>query len=259
MTDNIVLYHGKGVQYYCTNNNTSVRQEGIFIYGKLCGACKIYWDDKLHYEGELSNGLKHGQGKSYHLSCIEFAGLFTNDKFSKGKLYWTNNYANNESVLPKLKFDGEFNAQNKYNGPGILYYQNGYIDYQGDWINGNRTGDGTSYYETTGSIEYLGKWLNDERHGIGILYDQSGTEIFNGLFSWNEISSSNIGTLENPPSPAMPNSALQSSSVFATASMITSQLLENVANIYHNSTVTHNSDNDDMPSLEDNNEMIDVD
>ena len=269
----LVIYHGKGIIYKNSNFNNFKYKEGNFLYGKLIGECNIYHNNcKLQYKGELLNDLRHGEGKLYFQSGkLEFNGLFQNDKFLKGKQYW--DVPLQSSQDSELKFNGEYNLQGQYtgngklyynnpnnsieyngifqygrfNGQGTLYYQNEHIDYQGTWINGKRSGNGTSHYESTGNIEYFGEWLTDERHGIGTLYDESGMGIFSGNFTYNEIAPNNE-SMANAPSAA-------SIIISTTNQNVNANLLENVDTIY--------GPINNIPVLENNNiqseEMEDVD
>ena len=51
-------------------------------------------------------------------------------------------YDNNSN---SIKYEGVF-ENNKYNGNGSLYFPNGNFAYQGDWVNGVKHGQGSSYY-----------------------------------------------------------------------------------------------------------------
>ena len=54
------------------------------------------------------------------------------------------------------------------NRKGILYYPNGNIIYEGEWINDYREGNG-KYILEDGQY-YIGHWKNDLRNGKGIVY-----------------------------------------------------------------------------------------
>jgi antitoxin component YwqK of YwqJK toxin-antitoxin module len=55
-----------------------------------------------------------------------------------------------------------------FNGKGTEYYSNGKIQYEGDYVNGNREGKGKYIWED--GQYFIGQWKNDLRNGKGILY-----------------------------------------------------------------------------------------
>merc|ERR1712023_125114 len=69
------------------------------------------------------------------------------------------------------KYVGPFENEKQHGKNGTCYYPDGKV-YQGEWVNGHRTGFGKmtkpdgSYYE--------GQWLDDQYHGRGTLYQLSG-------------------------------------------------------------------------------------
>ena len=103
-----------------------------------------------------------------------YKGSFKNDMFhGKGLLYFSNteNSTNTTTELQRqscVEFDGEF-YQNKKNGFGILYYQNGNIAYQGHFQNNCFSGEGTSYFKN-GKVNYDGYFLNGCRQGYGVAW-----------------------------------------------------------------------------------------
>ena len=67
-----------------------------------------------------------------------------------------------------------------YHGKGILYYPNGNIMYEGDFINNKRGGNGKYIWED-GSY-YIGQYKNSLRNGKGIYYYSNGNIKYNGEF-----------------------------------------------------------------------------
>ena len=65
-------------------------------------------------------------------------------------------------------------------GKGILYYKNGTIKYDGDFVNGRKEGNGKYIYED--GNYYIGEWLNNRKNGRGILYKSDGNIIYTGVF-----------------------------------------------------------------------------
>ena len=55
----------------------------------------------------------------------------------------------------------------KKNGNGILKSHNGTI-YDGQWIDGVKTGQG-AFYDSTTKVSYQGEWKEGKKNGYGIL------------------------------------------------------------------------------------------
>lgn len=96
------------------------------------------------------------------------------------------------SKTEKIKiYEGSFNVYQQYHGTGTLYYDNEGIQFQGDFINDLRNGNGTSYYYNKDiniqAIEYIGEWSDNAKYGQGTLFDETGAEIYSGEFIDNSI------------------------------------------------------------------------
>ena len=65
-------------------------------------------------------------------------------------------------------------------GKGILYYSNGNILYEGDFINDKPEGNGKYIWEN--GEYYIGQWKNGLRNGKGILYYSNGKIKYEGDF-----------------------------------------------------------------------------
>ena len=76
------------------------------------------------------------------------------------------------------------------NGRGILYYKNGNIKYEGDFVNGNYEGNG-KYYNENGEY-YIGQFKNSIRQGKGVIYTKDGNVKYDGEFI-NNIPKEKIG------------------------------------------------------------------
>ena len=70
---------------------------------------------------------------------------------------------------------------NQFHGKGILYYKDGKIEYDGDFIKGKREGKGKYIYED--GQYYIGQWVNNFKHGKGIEYYKNGTIKYVGDFN----------------------------------------------------------------------------
>ena len=65
-------------------------------------------------------------------------------------------------------------------GNGIIFYKNGKINYEGEFANDKKEGNG-KYIEENGDY-YIGQWLNDNKHGKGKEYYKNGEIKHEGQF-----------------------------------------------------------------------------
>lgn len=82
-----------------------------------------------------------------------------------------------------IKYVGDFNQKDLYEGFGIYYNEIGNKIYEGYWMNGLMEGKGIFYYK--GVVLQKGEWKNGKKHGYGIRY-QKGTNIIEYEGEWNE-------------------------------------------------------------------------
>ena len=75
-------------------------------------------------------------------------------------------------------------------GKGIIYYKNGNIKYEGDFINDKYEGNGKYIYES--GYYYICEWLNGNRYGKGIIYYKNGNIRYEGDFINGEYNNSCI-------------------------------------------------------------------
>ena len=165
---------------------------------------KIYDEDgNIKYEGEVRNGLYHGQGTLYLTDGAKYEGQFADGKFhGQGTLYidgeiqykgqWVNNASHGKGIEYDLngsyyegefefgkpngqgtryfangdKYEGEF-ADNNFHGEGIFYYADG-GKYVGEFKEGNKHGQGTRYWPD--GDKYIGQWKDDKKQGQGTYY-----------------------------------------------------------------------------------------
>ena len=160
-------------EYY---QNGDIRIENSYVEGEISNQ-KIYWQDNkvkyiVSYETDYCtliefNNLEEKIYEGRANNTLKYYGL--------GKLYENN----------QLKYDGNF-SNSLFQGRGILY-ENGLKIYEGDFENNLYWGNGISFYENSENIEYEGEWVNGCKHGQGTLYSDSGEIVYSGLFHNNEI------------------------------------------------------------------------
>ena len=143
---------------------------GIYIVHESNGIVKEYkgYNDTLRFEGEYKNGKRNGKGKEYYDGKLIFEGDYLNGKRNgKGKEY--------DSYNKKLIYEGEY-LNGKRNGKGKEYYDNGNIQFDGEYLDGKQI-IGTKY-DRDGKILYQ---LNNT-NGIGKEYVNSNELIFEGEY-----------------------------------------------------------------------------
>ena len=59
-----------------------------------------------------------------------------------------------------------------------------YLEYEGEYLNGQRNGKGKEYYGQ-GKIKFEGEYLNGQRYGKGKVYDDNGKISFEGEFLYD--------------------------------------------------------------------------
>lgn len=116
---------------------------------------------KIRYHG---NGY-HGNGREYHESGgLAFEGMHDHDRrVGINKSYYENG---------QVEYDGEWNR--KYHGRGKKYYEDGTLMYEGEWKEGARHGNGKAYWDN-GNLAFEGPWVNGVARGTGTRYDRSGS------------------------------------------------------------------------------------
>ena len=129
-----------------------------YINGKIEGNLVVY--DLLNnelFEGEYKNGEKYKGALRTYFDGINF-------------------------ILKRIVEVRE----GKISGKGKEYYKNKRLKYEGEYLNGIINGKGTLYYENSGYINYIGEFKNGEKHGLGKEYDKFGNVIYEGIFEEGE-------------------------------------------------------------------------
>ena len=157
-----------------------------------------YWNEDCLVEYELENERYYGvmkQGercyeivRSTYGAWVVLADLNNNEMSV---------YYNNELVCTKTgkgtvdldargrRWEGDLRGNEPF-GYGIVYDEEGQIEYNGFVINGIRSCYGKEYYVDLGIPLYEGCYSNNERYGRGRLYDRKGDVNSSGLWKENK-------------------------------------------------------------------------
>ena len=172
------MFHGKGELFY---KDGEIKYSGDFKnneieYGK-------YNYRSGYYIGQFKKWMYHGKGTLYYKNGkIKHKGEFKNNKFLK-KEYGNFNDKYEENVRYDYEDGTYYIGQTKNglrHGKGKMYYENGNILYDGDFIEDNEEGNGKYYYEN--GEYYIGDWGNSLRNGTGKLYYKNGNLKYEGDF-----------------------------------------------------------------------------
>lgn len=201
------LFHGKGIFHFCNGEyyegefkNGKQEGKGILYYSKFSKGEKDNEDLNITKENKIANN------KIYNLDTIDNLineNLDENNSNVQEITDISNYYYNSESNLDEnsiivntnfsikieIKFMG-FWKNNLFNGKGIYYYLDG-ERYEGDWINGKKTGIG-KLFSCYNKLKYSGQFENDMLHGKGIYFYSNG-DIYDG--DWNNCKREGKGIL----------------------------------------------------------------
>ena len=116
--------------------------------------------DIVKYEGEITNGVQHGQGTELYPDGSKYIGEYDDGKKNGHGTY---TYPTGSKYVGDWKY-GERNGQGTYTEP------NG-RKYVGEWMDGKPNGHGTQ--TLANGMKYVGKWKDGEEWN-GIIYRKNG-------------------------------------------------------------------------------------
>lgn len=67
-------------------------------------------------------------------------------------------------------------------GQGTLINLKSQAEYQGEWRDGHRHGQGTQYYDVEKKCFYQGEWHLSQRHGKGVMMYEAPDTFYQGTF-----------------------------------------------------------------------------
>ena len=70
----------------------------------------------------------------------------------------------------------------KPHGYGKIFYKDSTLWYDGNWKDGKKHGQGSSYSGSNNTLYYKGEWENDEINGYGKMYTDEGKPFYTGEF-----------------------------------------------------------------------------
>ncbi|GMH86193.1 hypothetical protein TL16_g10465 [Triparma laevis f. inornata] len=178
-------FHGHGT-LIISNFSTYT---GSFLSGKKAGQGQIHYKNLTSYTGEFENDMYSGLGTFYNSEGVkEFVGTW-----KLGSKYYGCDYFNDGF------YKGYF-LEDKYHGRGI--YSNGKEEYEGEYVNGMRTGfgkltrvdvikeggfrenrelDGDWLILYKDGSKFAGECVGGEPEGRGILKYSNG-DVYSGMF-----------------------------------------------------------------------------
>ena len=126
----------------------------------------------------------------YDFISLDYNNYFHYKNAENISTYCLENYSfidkpnNSETKGKNIFYNGSYYIgqykNGKRNGKGKIYYPNGNIKYDGDFVDDKREGNGKIIFES-GSY-YIGQFKNDLPNGKGIEYDKNGNIIYDGDF-----------------------------------------------------------------------------
>ncbi|KAI8823735.1 uncharacterized protein EV422DRAFT_585300 [Fimicolochytrium jonesii] len=139
---------------------TGTTFQGDLKKNKIVGSGTYTWKSGCKYEGQVSDGLRHGKGtfSCAPLSSAWYEGSWNAGKMcGQGKLTYTDNASYN--------YEGTWREGLK-NGRGIMRYASGNV-YDGEWLNNVKHGHGVMQWLDRGET-YEGAWQNGKPNGYGL-------------------------------------------------------------------------------------------
>ena len=118
------------------------------------------------YEGMFHKGERDGLGNSFSTSIANTVDYSTDPQtaMDRGLTYWIDT--------------GEF-KDDQMDG-AVRQYCAGYLYYDGEMKDGERSGDGKEYYMGSTQLRYEGEFDHDTYDGKGTMYAEDGSEIYSG-------------------------------------------------------------------------------
>lgn len=126
----------------------------------------------VQYDGTFKDGKKDGEGNSYFISLLNLSTYSEDPQaaFDEGPSYSVN--------IGDYK-DGELDGD-------VLQYAGGYLYYDGEMKDGERSGSGKEYYLGSTNLLYDGEFKDGDYHGNGTMYAEDGSIIYEGKWKYGD-------------------------------------------------------------------------
>ena len=143
--------------------------QGIYRLDEPTGMGSYFEDNDNFYDGAWVNGKKEGYGTLTKNGSKYYEGNFKEDlKEGKGILFYEDG---------TIHYDGEFvndyrqgiNKKNNDLGQGKQNYSSGKLQYEGEFFDDDQEGKGTLYDEENNKM-YEGYWSKSMKNGFGVWY-----------------------------------------------------------------------------------------
>ncbi|CEM20603.1 unnamed protein product [Vitrella brassicaformis CCMP3155] len=179
---------GDGMSYFDTNSQSKpnpLKYRGQWKEDHCHGhGIGYHAAGRVLYDGQWKNGQHDGQG-TYHQIAFVYGfytgGWVAGEMHGQGEM---TNYTSRQDGKWQRYSGATLNGQRHGRGKLEQLLQGGVWiwEYEGQWVEGNRCGQGTAYWlKEDGKCCYEGEWADDMMHGKGKAFDNSGaTVLFDG-------------------------------------------------------------------------------
>lgn len=162
---------GSGVFY---SSQCNYNYFGEFLENKFDGKGKITYEGHdlyNYYEGNFSEGYKHGSGNLIYKDGSCYKGNFDKNNFEGNGIF---------IFADGRKYNGTW-KKNKMDGSGVFTWEDG-TKYKGQYKNNIKEGNGVYSF---GANLYDGTWVDNLPHGQGMLLNE-GLRI-EGIFRYGKL------------------------------------------------------------------------
>ena len=181
---------GYGIYHYLDGDT----YKGDFKNDFMEGRGVYFYQSGEVYSGGFKNGKKDGYGSFFETNGNKYLGDYKNDKKNGKGIYFYNNnnskeecyYIDDRQMIKKENIVyNDSNVKNEapegptiinekvdkdFSGKLVKVYEDG--TYEGDFINGLKSGSGIYLYKN--GDKYVGEFKNDEKNGFGAYYYNNG-------------------------------------------------------------------------------------
>lgn len=171
------ILNGNGTIYIaCTN----VLYSGEWKRGKQNGKGWILYEPQNWYDGEWLNGIRHGKGLRQYNKSTRYQGNWQNgNRHGQGIMVWSNrDFYRGEWKDGVMDGFGEYTWNGFFQSRPVFPLLN---SFEGDWVNGMRTGLGILHLGVNGGTRMAGQWVRNMKHGGGLIVCGNGKTIKGNL------------------------------------------------------------------------------